>query len=152
LPVKAKADKALSRSADVFCAILKTARKQAVADVTFDHLQLRSPDPEATASWLEQMLGGEIIRNGAGVGVRLGGANVFIAPVTEGDGVAAPPSPPYRGLDHFGLTVKNLDAFAAELKSKGVVFAKEPTTTRPGVKTCFIRGPEGIWIELLQRD
>jgi len=123
-----------------------------MVSVIFDHLQLRSPNPEATASWLEQMLGGEIIRNDAGVGVRLGGANVFIAQVKAGDGVAAPPAPPYQGLDHFGLTVRDLDAFSAELKSKGVVFAKEPTTARPGVKTCFIRGPEGIWIELLQRD
>ena len=31
-------------------------------------------------------------------------------------------------------------------------FTKEPTTTRPGVRICFIRGPHGISIELLERD
>ena len=29
--------------------------------VTWDHVHLRSPDPEATASWLEDVLGGEIV-------------------------------------------------------------------------------------------
>ena len=38
------------------------------------------------------------------------------------------------------------------LKGKGVVFTKEPTTIRPGVRVCFIRGPEGVSIELLDRN
>ena len=82
----------------------------------------------------------------------VGGANIFIAPVTAGDGVNPPPTTPYRGLDHFGLTVSGIDAIAADLKAKGVEFTKEPTTIRPGVRICFIRGPQGISIELLERD
>ena len=72
--------------------------------------------------------------------------------VTAGDGVNTPPVTPYQGLDHFGLTVKDIDAVAAEIKAKGVEFTKEPTTIRPGVRICFIRGPQGISIELLERD
>ena len=41
---------------------------------------------------------------------------------------------------------------AAEIKAKGVEFTKEPTTIRPGVRICFLRGPQGISIELLERD
>ena len=82
----------------------------------------------------------------------LGGADVFIAPVAAGDGVNSPPATPYQGLDHFGLTVKDIDAVAAEIRAKGVEFTKEPTTIRPGVRVCFIRGPQGISIELLERD
>ena len=37
-------------------------------------------------------------------------------------------------------------------KAKGVAFTKEPQTIRPGVRICFIRGPQGISIELLERD
>ena len=55
-------------------------------------------------------------------------------------------------LDHFGLTVKDIDAVAAAIKAKGVEFTKEPTTIRPGVRICFLRGPQGISIELLERD
>jgi lactoylglutathione lyase len=120
--------------------------------VTWDHVHLRSPDPEATAAWLENILGGVIIRGPGRIDVKLGGANVFIAPVTAGDGVNTPPVTPYQGLDHFGLTVKDIDAVAAEIKAKGVEFTKEPTTIRPGVRICFIRGPQGISIELLERD
>src|SRR6266851_4392315 len=110
--------------------------------VTWDHVHLRSPDPEATATWLQDILGGVIIRGPGRIDVKLGGANVFIAP----------PVTPYQGLDHFGLTVKDIDAVAAEIKAKGVEFTKEPTTIRPGVRICFIRGPQGISVELLERD
>ena len=85
------------------------------------------------------------------IDLKLGGANVFIAPVGAGDGVNPAPATPYQGLDHFGLTVSGIDAVAAELKTKGVEFSKEPTTVRPGVRVCFIRGPQGISIELLER-
>jgi lactoylglutathione lyase len=119
--------------------------------VTWDHVHLRSPDPEATAAWLENILGG-VIDRGPGLIVKLGGASIFIAPVAAGDGVNNPPVTPYQGLDHFGLAVKDIDAVAAEIKAKGVEFTKEPTTIRPGVRICFIRGPQGISIELLERD
>jgi len=120
--------------------------------VTWDHVHLRSPDPEATAAWLEDILGGESVLKTRSIDVKLGGAMVFIAPVAVGDGVNAPPVTPYQGLDHFGLTVKDIDAVAAEIRAKGVEFTKEPFTIRPGVRICFIRGPQGISIELLERD
>ena len=120
--------------------------------VTWDHIHLRSPDPEATAAWLEDVLGGEIVRGLGRIDVRLGGANIFIAKTKKGDAVNPPPATPYQGLDHFGLTVKDIDMVAAEIKAKGVEFTKEPTTIRPGVRICFIPGPQGISIELLERD
>ena len=102
--------------------------------VTWDHVHLRSPDPETTAKWLEDILGGEIVRGPGRIDVRLGGANVFIAPVAAGDGVNSAPVTPYQGLDHFGLSVRDIDAVAAEIRAKGVEFTKEPTTIRPGAK------------------
>jgi catechol 2,3-dioxygenase-like lactoylglutathione lyase family enzyme len=126
-----------------------------MAKYTWDHVHLRSPDPEATAQWFEKMLGAEVIRSmqqgQPRIDLKVGGANVFIAPVKAGDGVNASPATPYQGLDHFGLTVTGIDAIAAELKAKGVEFTREPTTVRPGVRVCFIRGPQGISIELLDR-
>jgi catechol 2,3-dioxygenase-like lactoylglutathione lyase family enzyme len=125
-------------------------------NLTWDHVHIRSPNPEATAQWFERMLGAEVIRSvqqsAPRIDLKLGGANIFIAQVSSGDGVNAPPTTPYQGLDHFGLTCSGIDAIAAELKAKGVKFTKEPTTVRPGVRICFIRGPEGISIELLDRS
>ena len=120
--------------------------------VTWDHVHIRTPDPEAMAAWLENVLGGEIIRGPGRIDVKLGGGNVFIAPVKPSDNVNSPPTTPYQGLDHIGLTVTDIDAVAAEIKAKGVEFTREPTTIRPGVRVCFIRGPQGISVELLERD
>jgi lactoylglutathione lyase len=127
-----------------------------MATFTYDHIHLRSTDPEATASWYERMLGAEVIRTmqqgKPRIDLKLGGANIFIALVEPGSGVNPPPTTPYQGLDHFGLAVSGIDAIAAELKAKGAEFTKEPTTVRPGVRVCFIRGPEGVSIELLDRN
>jgi len=127
-----------------------------MAKYTWDHIHLRSTNPEATAAWYERMLGAEVIRTTQEgkprIDLKIGGADVFIAPVTPGDGVNSPPTTPYQGLDHFGLSVSGIDAIAADLKAKGVEFTKEPTTARPGVRICFIRGPEGVSIELLDRN
>ena len=124
--------------------------------VTWDHIHLRSKDPEATAQWYERMLGAEVVRTTQQgkprIDLKLGGANVFIAQVTSGDGVNPPPVTPYQGLDHFGLTVSGIDAICADLKSKGVEFTREPTTVRPGVRVAFLRAPEGVSIELLERN
>ena len=55
---------------------------------TWDHIHLRSPDPEATAQWFERVLGAEIIRSmqqgKPRIDLKLGGANIFIAPVAAG--------------------------------------------------------------------
>jgi lactoylglutathione lyase len=122
----------------------------------WDHIHLRSPDPEATAAWFERMLGAQVIRSTVDgkprIDLKLGGADVFIMPVGPGDPVNPPPVTPYQGLDHFGLTVSGVDAVAAELKAKGVAFTMEPRTIRPGLRICFLRGPQGVSIELLERD
>jgi lactoylglutathione lyase len=126
-----------------------------MAKFNWDHIHIRTPDVEATAQWFEKMLGAEIKRStqqGAPrVDMVIGGQNVFLAPVTAGDGVATPPKTPYQGLDHFGLAVTGIDAIAADLKAKGVKFTREPVTVRPGTRVCFIEGPQGVSIELLDR-
>jgi lactoylglutathione lyase len=127
-----------------------------MAKYTWDHIHLRTTNPEATAQWYESKLGAEVIRTmqqgKPRIDLKLGGANIFIAPVVAGDGVNPAPTTPYQGLDHFGLTVTGIDAIAADLKAKGVEFTREPTTVRPGVRVCFICAPEGVSIELLERQ
>jgi catechol 2,3-dioxygenase-like lactoylglutathione lyase family enzyme len=127
-----------------------------MAKITWDHIHLRTTNPEGMAQWFEKNLGAEVVRTmqegKQRIDLKLGGGNIFIAPVAAGDGTNTAPSTPYRGLDHFGLSVSGIDAIAADLKAKGVEFTREPTTVRPGVRICFIRAPEGVSIELLDRD
>ena len=123
---------------------------------TYDHVHLRSPDPEETARWYETMFGAEIIRSVQSDGrprldMNLGGLTVFIAKVAP-DQAAPPPQPPYLGLEHLGLRVDGIDAAVAELKAKGAEFTVEPKTIRPGVRIAFLRGPQNVHIELLDRN
>ncbi len=124
--------------------------------LTFDHIHLRTPDPEATVAWFENMLGAEVIRSmqqGAPrIDLKLGGQKIFIMPVAPGEAVNPAPATPYQGLDHFGYAVKNIDAVYAELKAKGAQFTQELQSPRPGIKTLFLRGPQGVSVELLERE
>ncbi len=117
---------------------------------TFDHIHLRSPDPEATAAFYERVFGAEVIRTPQRIDFKLGGQMIFIAPINEPTTGEAP-SAPYRGLEHIGLAVTGIDAVVADLKAKGVTFTMEPNTIRPGVRIAFLRGPENVSIELLER-
>jgi len=119
--------------------------------LTWDHVHIRTPDPDATARWFADMLGAEIVPTPARIDVRLGGNSIFLTPVSAGDGINPAPVTPYQGLDHFGLAVQGLDALVADLKAKGVQFTEEVREVRPGLRVCFIRGPHGISIELLER-
>jgi lactoylglutathione lyase len=127
-----------------------------MAKFTYDHIHLRSPDPEATAAFYERMFGAEVLRTmqegKPRIDLKLGGTDIFIAPVAPDSGVNPPPTTPYQGLDHFGLSVSGIDAVVAELKAKGAEFTMQPTTIRPGVRIAFLRGPQGVSIELLDRS
>ena len=122
---------------------------------TWEHIHLRSPDPAATAAWYEDKLGAGIIRTPQPDGstrfdLDLTGQKIFIAKADPA-ATGASPQTPYMGLDHFGLTVENIDAAVAELKGKGVAFTVEPKTIRPGVRIAFLTAPQNVSIELIQR-
>ena len=121
----------------------------------YDHLHLRSPDPEATARWYETMFAAEILRTQPQgkprIDLKIDGMSIFIAQVVNDGKTAEPPLSPYQGLDHFGLQVDNLDEATVDLKAKGCEFTMQPTTIRPGTRIAFVRGPQNVSIELLER-
>lgn len=121
----------------------------------WEHVHLRSQDPDATAQWYHDMLGAEVVRTpqpdgSTRIDLNLGGQKIFIAKAMPGKAAEAPSSP-YLGLDHFGLLVGDLPAAVAELKAKGVAFTMEPMQIRPGTQIAFLTAPENVSIELLQR-
>ena len=126
-----------------------------MSNYTFDHIHLRSPDPEATATWFERIMGAQVLRTmqqgKPRIDLKLGGANIFILDVSGDPKAAAEPAHPHRGLDHFGLEVKNIDAVCDALKAKGAVFTRGPETIRPGTRIAFLSGPDNVSIELLER-
>ena len=124
---------------------------------TYDHIHLRSGDPMATAQYYQKMFDAKIIESAQPDGqtridLDINGLAVFIARVPEGADVQSAPTEPGLGLDHFGLRVDDLDGAAVELKRLGAEFTVEPRTIRPGVKIAFVRGPEDVRIELVERS
>lgn len=120
----------------------------------WDHLHLRSLDPEATAQYYVDVFGATLV-NKVEVGgavrviVDLAGLHLFIEQVPPD--TPAPPQPPHLGLEHVGLAVTDMNAVCAELKARGAEFVVEPHAPRPGVRIAFVRGPEDVRIELLER-
>jgi len=124
---------------------------------SYDHVHLRSPDPDETARYYERMFGAEIIKSIQSDGrervdMSLGGVIMFIAKVDPDAALSEKPAGSYVGLDHLGLRVRDIDRVCDELKAKGAEFTVEPKTIRPGVRIAFVRGPQNVLIEILDRD
>ncbi len=120
----------------------------------FDHIHLRSPDPEAAAQVWTAAFGAEVKgRLQAGPWLRivldLAGVTLFLEQVPPE--THAPPAPPFLGLEHIGLTVADLDAAIADLAAKGVPLVSGPTTPRPGIRIAFFTMPDGVRVELIER-
>lgn len=120
-----------------------------------DHFHLRSLDPDKAARFYEEMFGARRIGTVDNAGklrviVALGGVRLFIEAVPPGTHAA--PEPPYLGLEHIGLAVTGIEAVVAELKRKGAEFAADLASPRPGTWTAFVRGPENVRIELIERS
>jgi lactoylglutathione lyase len=128
-----------------------------MTEFAYDHVHLRSPDPDETAAYYQRMFGAEIIKSVMSNGIErtdlnLGGVMVFIAQVPAGANLSEKPEGSFVGLDHLGLRVRGIDRVCEELKAKGADFTVEPKTIRPGVRIAFVRGPQNVLIEILDRD
>ena len=126
----------------------------------YDHIHLRAHDPDAMGSWFETMFAADVRRDiyppgtlypgQMRVRMQLGGQTVLIAPAHPHDPMQPAPHFPYYGLEHFGLTVADLDAAVADLRAKGAEIPIGPVARNPGLYLAFVRCPEGIMIELVQ--
>ena len=119
-----------------------------------DHLHVYCSDVEATEKWF-LTVGAELIERQEAAGVRssrlsLGGAPILIRSARAGEQLAAP-GPRHFGADHFGLKVDDVDGTIAELRRRGVTIDVEPRDFNPTMRIAFIRGPDDVRIELVQR-
>ena len=124
---------------------------------TYDHIHVRTKDPEGMASFFETMFGAKVLRLIQSDGVPrvdldVNGLAIFIASVPPEEHIDLSPRDPHLGLDHFGFRVDDIDGAVEDLRSKGAEIYTEPRTIRPGVRIAFVRGPDDVRIEILQRD
>ncbi|MEJ2167455.1 MAG: VOC family protein [Desulfobacterales bacterium] len=121
-----------------------------------DHLHLISPNIESTKDWYCEVFGGKVTFEGEFRGnkvyyVDVNGFNIILAQQLPGEKPLAATIRTREGLDHFGFAVDDMDAAAAELKSKGVKFVVEPMQVRPGLRIAYVEAPDKVRIELSER-
>jgi lactoylglutathione lyase len=127
-----------------------------------DHIHLYAADLETTADWYRRVLGAQVLRSRQSDGrmrtdLRVGDLMLYLGDAKKLQKSLgwqlneASPSPRY-GLDHFGLSVDDLDAAAEELRARGAKITYGPKTLRPGAACLFIEAPDGVTIEVLRRE
>lgn len=114
------------------------------------HIVIHAPDPATALAWYADKFGGKPARfKGKIDGIDYGGVWLL---AERGD------SKPSQGhaIDHIGFRPINVDAAVVALKAKNVKVLTEPRplTLASGttMRLAFIEGPEGIRIEMVQRD
>ncbi len=119
----------------------------------FDHIHLRAREPEAMARFFTSLFGATARpegRPGRWI-LDLDGQALVIGPPNADHPPAPGPAFPYCGLEHIGLAVADMDAAIAHLRAAGAEIVVGPLDAA-GLRLAFIRGPEGVMVELLERQ
>jgi catechol 2,3-dioxygenase-like lactoylglutathione lyase family enzyme len=123
----------------------------------FDHVHLRCQDLETAVNYYVNLFGGKIL-NGTEVRglpivqIEVGGQRLFLSPKLPQLEVEPNSGKARWGVYQLAFAVENMDAAVKELKAKGAQFEGEPIVVNPSVTIAFIKGPDGVQIELLQRS
>jgi catechol 2,3-dioxygenase-like lactoylglutathione lyase family enzyme len=73
----------------------------------------------------------------------------FQSPAHHGDSRHAPANAP--GIRHVAFAVDDIDAVVAGLRARGAELVGELERYEDSYRLCYVRGPEGIIIELAER-
>jgi len=73
----------------------------------------------------------------------------FHSPPTQGGEPHAPANTP--GLRHVAFAVENIDAVVAGLRARGAELVGELERYEDSYRLCYVRGPEGIIVELVEK-
>ena len=73
----------------------------------------------------------------------------FHAPLGRGGDRHAPANSP--GIRHIAFAVDDIDAVVAGLRARGAEFVGDVERYEDSYRLCYVRGPEGIIVELAER-
>lgn len=73
----------------------------------------------------------------------------FHSPSSQGDNRQAPANTP--GIRHVAFAVEDIDLVVAGLRSRGAKLVGELERYQDSYRLCYVRGPEGIIIELAEK-
>jgi catechol 2,3-dioxygenase-like lactoylglutathione lyase family enzyme len=104
--------------------------------------------------WVDRLVGLEGVRADIAI-VRTPDGNgrleltKFHSPSSQGDNRQAPANTP--GIRHVAFAVEDIDAVVAGLRSRGAKLVGELERYQDSYRLCYVRGPEGIIIELAEK-
>jgi len=104
--------------------------------------------------WLDRIVGLDGVRTDAAMMQTPDGNGrlelvKFHSPSHQGDNGHAPANTP--GLRHLAFAVEDIDAVVAGLRAHGGELVGEVERYEDSYRLCYIRGPEGVIIELAER-
>lgn len=123
-----------------------------------NHIHLKSNDPKASADWWVRAFGftiaSDTVRDAGDRFIAMdsqNGVRVNISEALPGQG-ALPPGDAgvHEGLEHFGLDSENLEDDIERLTGIGAEVMQGPTEMGP-IRICFLKAPDNVRIELIQR-
>lgn len=111
-------------------------------------------EAEVEGEWVEQIIGLHNVKQTvAMLEVPDGEARIelvkFHSPLNEND--VQHPLPNTLGLRHIAFAVENIEAIVAKLEKTGAEIFGEIQNDENAYKLCYIRGPEGIILELAEK-
>src|SRR3954454_9785707 len=104
--------------------------------------------------WVDRIVGLEGGRAGVGMMQTPDGngrleLTRFHSPSIQGDNRHAPANTP--GIRHVSFAVEDIDAVVAGLRARGAELVGELERYKDSYRLCYVRGPEGIIIELAEQ-
>ena len=104
--------------------------------------------------WVDRIVGLEGVRTDT-VGLQTPDGNTWLeltrfwSPSSQGDDADAPVNT--RGIRHIAFAVDDIDAVVAGLRARGAELVGEVESYENSYRLCYVRGPEGIIVELAQQ-
>jgi catechol 2,3-dioxygenase-like lactoylglutathione lyase family enzyme len=120
----------------------------------YHHLHLICSNLEETEKFFTDVLGAKLVEKrkfgtADGAMLDISGITISLRAIREDDKIVGDSHEQRYGYDHLGLEVDDLDEAYRTLTGKGVTFTVTPTDV-PSGRMAFIKGPDGITIELFQ--
>jgi lactoylglutathione lyase len=122
-----------------------------------NHIHLKSDDPAKSAEWWSQAFGftvaSDTVRDFGDRFIAMdsqNGVRVNISGPRTGETLAPGDAHVHEGLEHFGLDSENLEADIERLTGMGAEVMQGPTEAG-AIRICFLKAPDNVRIELIQR-
>lgn len=123
---------------------------------SYDHIHLKASNLDETIRFYQKNFNAEKkfsreLRGMSLIGMDINGMTLLISDTAKGEKPKPGSADLQFGLIHFGLRCDNLEQKIAELKNNEVEFTMDLTDIGGGTKIAFIKAPDEVLIELLQR-